>query len=148
MPTNKEPDVCHHSKAIRKTVRSINVRYWCCAECKAIIRFTLVTHRIGQCHAEAGRLVTQHFQIAPWKQVLARFYPSQQAFVCQGLMHDLHEHSWVEIGDHAFDTNYGAVFDRQEYYRVFGVSNIKRYAPGQFTALLIRHRSYCYFGNP
>lgn len=84
---------------------------------------------------------------AVWRQVLARFYPGQEARVCQGLMGGDMEHSWVEIGDHVFDTNYGAIFDRDEYYRVYRVSNIKRYSAGEFTEQLLRHQRYCYFGS-
>ena len=62
-------------------------------------------------------------------------------------MHGRLEHSWVEIGDHIFDTNYGAVFDAKEYYRVYSITNIKRYTALRFTENLVRHDSYCYFGN-
>lgn len=140
--------VCPHKHIRKKTARSINLRYWYCSECGAIVRFTIVTCKIGQCHAEAGRLVTLDFRLdRVWKQILATFYPNQTAVVGQGLMNGTVEHSWVEIGDHAFDTNYGAIFDSKEYYRVYSITNIERYTASQFTEQQVRHDEYCYFGT-
>lgn len=125
----------------------MNIRYWLCTDCNDIIRFTLVTNQVGQCHAEAGKLVTLHFKTDPWRQIIGKFFRGNEALVAQGIMRGVTEHSWVEIGDQAYDTNYGAIFDRKRYYRLYEISNIMRYTAAQFTKQLVSHEHYCYFGG-
>jgi hypothetical protein len=146
--TTKLKRGCSHLVIRRRTARSINLRYWYCRDCQAIVRFTVVTNRIGQCHAEAGQLVTLHFRNdGRWQEILTKFYPGEEAIVAQGLMEGRIEHSWVEIGDQAFDTNYAAIFDREQYYRRYNIANIRRFTAREFTDCVCRHDRYGYFGR-